>query len=217
MPPATRRLLSIWLSQLIPIQPCCPCASCWAASLLLSSCGSSRTALFFLERWVVRVWSSLTDCFRIFLLFLFVLFLFPPNLWLPGQTFDWWLWCAYFHFPHDCCRLQHCWYLQSGWLTRLSFRAHFTCRILVKTVLTMVGYWYEHQNCFCFSTRSDIVQILQSFCSLFCVRKSVPKSHFWKCVVFWKCCYGVFMYCDIDLDWNMHQHHCWGFLPRFCN
>lgn len=50
----TQQLLSTQLNHLIPTQPCCPCASCWDAFLLPTSCGSSRTALFFLERQVVR-------------------------------------------------------------------------------------------------------------------------------------------------------------------
>lgn len=52
--PETQQLFSTRLNQLIPTQPCCPCASCWDAFLLPTSCDSSRTALFFLERRVIR-------------------------------------------------------------------------------------------------------------------------------------------------------------------
>lgn len=72
----TQQLLSTRLNRLILTQPCCPCASCWDAFLLPTSCGSSRTELFSLERrvimtmwkfykWTVYFWKthSLNVCF----------------------------------------------------------------------------------------------------------------------------------------------------------
>lgn len=90
-----------------------------------SFCGSSRMALSFLERWVVRacgvhsqpveaktfyIFKWTDSCWFFLYIYIFVWSVFV----FSGQTFDWWLWRAYFHLSHDCRGLQYWRHLHSG-------------------------------------------------------------------------------------------------------